>query len=273
MSVNDRGFLYGDGIFETVRAYAGVIFRVDQHLSRLQSSAAAIHLKLPYSPSRLRGILYRTLSENRLKNAVLRLSVSRGVSEPKPDLVEGIRPTVVVIPRVFTGYPENLYMKGLRAVVVSSRHFHPSALDPRIKSTNYLNNILTKAAAKKAGADEGIMLNHQGFLTEATAANLFFVKKGRLCTPSLKTGLLMGITRQAVLELARSIGIPFTEGLFRSRDLEYADECFLTNSSMEIMPVTRLGREHIGRGRPGPITMKLREGFKKLVQKECRISE
>ena len=270
ISVYDHGFLYGDGVFETFRAYGGVIFQLNHHLSRLKQSAALIHLRLPFPSSKLRDILYRTLSANRLKEATLRLSISRGVGEPglDPDLCDD--PTIVVIPRAFKGYPESLYQQGLKATVVSTRRLSPESLDPQIKSTNFLNNILAKIEAKKAGADEGLMLNTEGCLTEGTVSNLFFVKKGRLYTPSLKTGLLNGITRQVVLELAHSVGLKVEEGLFFPEDLVRADECFLTNTSMEVMPVTRVGKRRIGHGKPGPVTIKLRKAFRVLVFEECR---
>jgi branched-chain amino acid aminotransferase len=271
VSVYDHGFLYGDGVYETFRAYGGVIFRADRHLSRLQHSASRIHLTLPHSPSKLRDILYRTLSENKLKEATLRLSISRGVGEPglDPDLCQ--HPTIVVIPRAFKGYPESLYRQGLKATIVSTRRFGSESLDPQIKSTNFLNNILARIEAKKAGADEGLMLNREGYLAEGTVSNLFFVKKGSLYTPSLKTGLLNGITRQAVLELAQSVCIKVEENLFFPRDLAKADECFLTNTSMEVMPLTRVGKRRIGDGKPGPITIKLRNAFTALVRLECKI--
>jgi branched-chain amino acid aminotransferase len=271
VSVYDHGFLYGDGIYETFRAYGGVIFRVNHHLSRLKQSASLIHLTLPHSSSKLRDILYRTLSANKLKEAILRLSISRGVGEPGHDPDLCYDPTIVVIPRAFKRYPESLYQQGLKATIVSTRRSGPESLDPQIKSTNFLNNILAKIEAKKAGADEGLMLNRKGCLTEGTVSNIFFVKKYRLYTPSLKTGLLNGITRQVVLELAHSVGLKVMEGLFFPGDLIRADESFITNTSLEVMPITRVGKRRIGDGKPGPITIKLRSSFTALVQRECKI--
>jgi branched-chain amino acid aminotransferase len=270
LSVYDHGFLYGDGIYETFRSYGGVIFRLDQHLSRLQHSARLIHLKLPYGLAKLRTSLYQTLAANRLSNAALRMTISRGVGELglDPDLCA--RPTIVITARVFNGYPKVLYNRGVAATVVSIRRLGSDTLDPRIKSTNFLNNILAKIEAKRAGADEGLMLNREGYLTEGTTSNLFLVKKSRLYTPSPRAGLLEGITRQVVLELAGTMGIPTKESFLTPKDLLRADECFLTNTSMEIMPVRKIGKVPIGHGTPGPITLELREAFKDLVRQECR---
>lgn len=270
LSVYDHGFLYGDGIYETFRSYGGVIFRLDQHLARLQHSARLIHLKLPYPLARLRSSLYRTLEANRLSEATLRMTISRGVGELglDPDLCA--RPTIVITARVFNGYPKALYHRGLVAAVVTIRRLGSDALDPRIKSTNFLNNILAKIEAKRAGADEGLMLNREGYLTEGTVSNLFLIKKGRLYTPSPRVGLLEGITRQVVLELAGTMGIPTEESFLTPKDLLRADECFLTNTSMEIMPVRKIGKVPIGHGKPGRVTVELRKAFRALIREECR---
>lgn len=270
ISVFDHGFLYGDGIYETFRSYDGVIFRLDQHLWRLSQSARLIHLRLPYSIPKLRARLYQTLEANRLSEATMRMTISRGVGELglDPDLCA--RPTTVITTRVFSGYPKALYHRGLVAAVVTIRRLGSDALDPRIKSTNFLNNILAKIEAKRAGADEGLMLNHEGYLTEGTISNLFLIKKGRLYTPSPRVGLLEGITRQVVLELAGTMGIPTEESFLAPADLYKADECFLTNTSMEIMPVRKVGKVPIGHGKPGPITLELRKAFRDLVRQECR---
>lgn len=270
VSVYDRGFLYGDGVFETFRAYAGVIFRLDQHLSRLEQSASLIDLKLPTHRAGFREILYRTLKANRLKDATLRLSVSRGTGELGLDPDRCTRGTVVVIPRAFKGYPKSLYQRGMRTAIVSTRRLGPEALDPRIKSSNFLNNILAAIEAKKAGADEGIMLNRNGHLTEGTVSNLFFVSQGRLFTPSSDAGLLKGITRQIILELAQSLDIPTQEGLFTPDYLKQSHECFITNTSMEVMPVTQMDRRPIGEGRPGTLTLMLKKAYTALVRQECQ---
>lgn len=271
LSVYDHGFLYGDGIYETFRSYGGVIFRLDQHLWRLSQSARLIHLRLPYSIPKLRASLYQTLEANRLSEATMRLTISRGVGELGLDPGLCKRPTTVITARVFNGYPKALYHRGLVATVVSIRRLGSDALDPRIKSTNFLNNILAKMEAKRAGADEGLMLNREGYLTEGTISNLFLIKKGRLYTPSPRTGLLEGITRQVVLELAEAMGIPTEESFLTPKDLLRADECFLTNTSMEIMPVRKIGKVPIDHGKPGPITLELRKAFRDWVRQECRI--
>ncbi len=271
VSVYNHGFLYGDGVFETVRAYKGVVFRLEEHLLRLQQSARLVRMKIPYSSKRLRSILYKTLAANRLKEGMLRLTLSRGAGEWGLDPELRNRPTLVVMARPLTRYPESLYARGQKITVVSIRRLGADSLDPRIKSTNFLNNILARIEARRAGADEGLMLNHEGYLTEGTISNLFMVKNHRLFTPSPKAGLLEGITRQVVLELADSSGIPTEEALLTPDDLFRADECFLTNTSMEIMPVRKVGKALIGKGRPGPITTKLRKAFRELVQEECKV--
>ena len=271
VSVYDHGFLYGDGVYETFRAYNGFIFRLEQHLCRLEQSARLIHLKLPQSTRRLRAILYRTLTANRLREAMLRLTISRGRGALGLDPALCPRPTLVVMPRPFKCYSKGLYTRGLKTVIVSIRRHGSDSLNPQIKSTNFLNNILAQIEARRAGADEGLMLNRGGYLTEGAASNLFLIKRRCLFTPSPTTGLLEGITRQVVLELVKSLGIPAEEGFLTAKELLSADECFLTNTSMEIMPVRSIGKVRVGTGKPGPITMKLRKAFKALVQKECQM--
>lgn len=270
VSVFDRGFLYGDGVYETLRAYNGVIFRADQHLERLRQSARAIRLALPYPRGELRSILNRTLRANGIRNGLLRLTVSRGAGPWGVDPPPGSRPTVVVMARPFVKPSRLRYARGIRVRIVSVERSGSRSLDPRIKSTNFLNNMLARMEATRAGADEGLMLNADGRLTEGTVSNLFLVRKKRLFTPSLDCGLLDGVTRRVVMELAGSMGISLKETALTPDDLLRADECFLTNTSMEIMPVTRIGNSRLGSGRPGEMTLRLAAALRALVKKECK---
>jgi len=268
ISAFDRGFLYGDGVFETLRAYDGVIFRADQHLERLADSARSIHLRLPFNRKRILSILYRTLEANRIRNGLLRLTLSRGTGPWGPDPSSGGRPTVVVMARPSLKPSPGRYARGMRVWIVSAEAPGPGSVLSGIKTTNFLNNILGRLEARRAGAEEGLMLNPQGHLTEGTVSNLFLVRNGRLITPSLDCGLLNGVTRRVVLELAESLGIPAKEGRLTPKELLRADECFLTNTSIEIMPATRVGKFRVGSGRPGEITLKLTQAFRLLVKRE-----
>ncbi len=263
ISVFDHGFLYGDGIFETLRAYSGRIFRREDHLHRLFESARKISLVIPGDRQKLGEILLESLKTNQCRDAVLRLSVSRGAGPPglDPDLCP--TPTLTVMTRPFQGYPEKMYDAGISIALVKVRKNLPEALDPGIKSTNFLNNILAKIEAKEAGADEGILLNHNGFLTEGTVSNLFFVKSQLLCTPSTASGILEGVSRKVVLEIANEEGIPVKEGLFPSEDLVAASEIFMTNTTYEVMPVSRVDQQTV---QTGPITRRIRQAFRKRAQ-------
>lgn len=265
ISVFDHGFLYGDGLFETLRAYDGVIFRLPQHLERLARSARRLALSLP-PLSRLEAILYDTLKRNELRDALLRLTLTRGEGEIglDPDLCE--KPTLVVTARPFAGHPSEYYLKGVSAVIVQVRRNAPTALDPGLKSTSFLNNIMAKLEAKKAGAYEGLFLNQEGYLSEATTSNLFWVRKGKLETPTPAVGLLEGITRDVIIALARKKDIPVAEGFYRPDALFEAEEAFLTNSGFELMPLTRINGNAIGPGRPGPITLGLHQAFEEAIR-------
>src|SRR5579884_112772 len=265
ISVFDHGFLYGDGLFETLRAYNGVIFRLSQHLERLARSAQRLELSLPAS-AQLESILYDTLNRNALRDALLRLTLTRGEGEIGLDPALCEKPTLVITARPFTGYPLDDYLIGISAALVRVRRNAPAALDPALKSTSFLNNILAKIEAKKAGAVEGIFLNSDGYLSEGTVSNLFWVRQGRLETPSLAVGLLEGITREVVIALAEKEGIPVKEGFYKPEVLIEADEAFLTNSGFELMPLTRIDGEAFGSGLPGPITGRLHHAFKEVIR-------
>lgn len=262
VSVFDRGFLYGDGVFETLRSYNGVIFHCDDHLERLFKSADGISLIIPFTKDYLKEALHRTLKENNLKNAYLRLTITRGESEPGLDIEQPVNPTVIIIPREFNGYPEDLYLTGIHAAVVNTRRTPASSLNPAIKSINFLNNIMARAEAKALAASEGIMLSTEGYVAEGTASNIFIIKNSIIKTPSLETGILNGVTRSVVITLAREIQLTVIEEPFYPDELYNADECFITNTTYEIMPVTMLNGNIVGNGQPGEITKKLITLFK-----------
>ena len=265
VSVFDHGFLYGDGIYETMRAYGGTLFLLEKHLARLKRSATAISLKLPLPLEKIGDAVNETLIVNKLREAYVRIHISRGPGEIGLDPALCTAPTIVIVAKPFHDYPAEDFERGVKVVVVKTRRNHPLALDPAIKGTNFLNNILAKIEAIKAGAYEGIMLNWQGHVAEGTICNIFTVKKGALFTPSLDTGILKGVTRELVLRLAKRKKVLVREVLLRPKDLLSADECFITNTTMEIMPVRAVGNKPVGNGRPGPVTALLSEAYKKEV--------
>jgi branched-chain amino acid aminotransferase len=261
VSVFDHGFLYGDGIYETLRSYGGRLLMLQHHLARLERSARLIGLDIPIPEKDWPPLLHEVLQRNGLSDARLRITVSRGEGEIGLDPGLCARPTVVIMAKSLPSYPAHLFEKGVRLALVSVRRNLSSALSPQIKSLNFLNNILAKQEAARAGAFDAVMLNAQGSLTECTTSNLFFVRSGRLCTPSTDAGILDGITREIVLLLAREQAIPIEQGLYPAESLRQADECFLTNTTMELMPVRELDHRPIGSGMPGPITKQLHALF------------
>jgi branched-chain amino acid aminotransferase len=262
ISVFDHGFLYGDGVYETLRAYDRRIFMLRKHIARLRRSAECIGLPVPMPDEQWPALLQEALHRNALNDAYLRITISRGEGEIGLDPTLCPDQTVVIIAKPPMSYPPLLFEEGVTLAVVSVRRNLKTALPPHIKSLNFLNNILAKRAATEAGAFDGILLNAEGFLTECTASNLFFVRNGRLCTPSLDCGILDGITREVVLLLAREQQIPTEEGQYRVDDLFQADECFLTNTSMEVMPVRTVDTRRMTNGSPGPISRRLTELFR-----------
>ncbi len=261
VSVFDHGFLYGDGIYETMRAYSGRIFLLDKHLLRLKHSAEAIGLRLPLSQEKIGEALVEALRVNKLQEAYVRMQISRGEGEIGLDPALCPDPTMVIVAKPFHDYPAELFEKGVSAAVVQTRRNHPLALNPAIKSTNFLNNILAKIEAIKAGAYEGILLNWEGYVAEGTISNVFMVKKGVLITPHADTGILEGVTRALVLYLARKQHVPIKELLIKPKELHEADECFITNTTMQIMPVTTVDGRIIGDGKPGPVTRTLMKSY------------
>jgi branched-chain amino acid aminotransferase len=236
VSVYDHGFLYGDGIYETMRAYKGIVFMIGRHIERLRRSASLIRLRLPEGRF-IEDAVHRTLAANGLSEAYVRITVSRGKGPIglDPDLCE--EPTFVVIAERFREYPPACYEKGVKIVFAQTRRNLRDAIDPRIKSLNFLNNILAKIEAKEKGADEAVMLNSRGFLTEGTVCNIFFVSDGIILTPSVDAGILDGITREIVIGLAKKSGVEVKEGMFRPSQLLRSEEVFYTNTTAEVMPV------------------------------------
>lgn len=270
VSVFDRGFLLGDGIFDTVRAYDGKIFKLVDHLDRLFRSAAGIQLSIPHTREEFRDILYQILEKNELKDALIRITITRGEGEAGSVLPPSVEPTVVILPRPFAGYPPSLYEKGVRIATIEAQHQPLSSPHPRIKSTSFQKNILVKMQAQQKGADDAVLLDGRGYATEGTTSNLFIVKEGRLITPSPEVGILEGITRKTVMELAGGQGILVQEGLLSREELYQADECFLTNTGIEIMPVVVIDEHFLGSGHPGPLTIFLMKGFREAVKEMIR---
>ncbi len=264
VSVFDHGFLYGDGVFEGIRVYEGNVFRLREHIDRLYESAKTIALEIPLTREEMIRATVDTVAANGKKDAYVRLVVSRGAGDLGIDPAKCAKATVVIISASISLYPKELYDNGASLVTASVRRIPMESLDPRIKSLNYLNNILAKLEAKKAGALEAVMLNHHGQVAECTADNLFMVKKGTLMTPDLMQGALGGITRRAVLDLAEKAGIPASETVLALHDLYNADECFLTGTGAEIVPVIDIDGRRIGDGRPGPLTKRLLAAFREL---------
>ncbi|MBI4843097.1 MAG: branched-chain-amino-acid transaminase [Nitrospirae bacterium] len=239
VSVFDHGFLYGDGIYETLRAYEGAVFKLEEHLDRLFHSASLINLRLLKSPEEIEKALYETLRANRLKEAYVRITFSRGAGPIGLDPSLCPKPTFVIIANPFKGYPTSYYKKGVKAAVVKTRRNYKGAIDPQIKSLNFLNNVLAKAEAMERGAYEAVMLNYKGHVAEGTVSNIFFVKDGVICTPSVNAGILDGITRRTIINIAKAAGLTVKEGSFRPDDIYKADEVFLSNTTMEVMPVNQ----------------------------------
>lgn len=265
VSVFDHGFLYGDGVYETIRSYGSRIFMRDQHLARLRRSAEGIGLRIPIPDQRWPNLLHEAMTRNDVghedTDAYLRITVSRGAGDIGLDPALCPTPTVVIITKPLHSPSPEQYRTGVNLIVARTRRNLPSAISPQIKATNFLNNILAKQEAIAAGAFDSILLNWESHLTECTVSNLFFVRAGRLCTPALACGLLDGITRNIVLGLARETHIPVDEGYYGVEAIHEADECFLTNTSMEVMPVTVVDSHPVGNGTPGLVTQQLHRLF------------
>lgn len=266
VSVFDHGFLYGDGVFEGIRVYDGNIFRLHPHVQRLYASAQCLLLTIPLSPDAMGEAIVETVRRRELADQYVRVVVSRGKGDLGLDPRRCPQPSVVIIADTIALYPEPLYTQGLELVTVATRRSPAWALDPRIKSLNYLNNILAKIEAQQAGAMEAVMLNAEGYVAECTADNIFVVRQGRVLTPSTAAGALAGVTRDSVLEIVRDLGIPGDETFLTRYDLYTADECFMTGTGAEIVPVVRIDGRQIDGGIPGPLTTQIRQAFATLCR-------
>ncbi len=265
ISVFDHGLLYGDGVFEGMRSYGGRVFRMREHLDRLYDSARSIFLTIPMTPQVMEEAVYETLRLNNLTDGYIRLIVTRGVGDLglNPNLCP--KASVIIIADKISLYPAKLYDDGMEIVTASTVRNHPAAVNPRIKSLNYLGSILAKIEGLKAGCNEALMLNLNGEVAECTADNIFLIKNGRIATPHVNAGILDGITRRAVIDLAKNAGIEVAETTLTRHDVYVADECFLTGSAAEVIPVIKVDSRPIGDGLVGPITKQLMGAFKALV--------
>lgn len=266
ISVFDHGLLYGDGIFEGIRAYHGRVFQLKEHIDRLFWSAKAILLDLPMSHDAIMRAVVDTCRKNKVRDGYIRLVVTRGIGTLGLNPNRCKNPSVIIIAGKIQLYPPELYQRGMQIVTVPTvRNLH-SALNPAIKSLNYLNNVLAKIEANNSGCEEAILLNAQGFVAECTGDNLFIFRDGKLMTPPLSAGALRGITRQVVISLAVEAGIQVSEPDLTRYDLFNADECFLTGTGAEIVPVVKIDGRVIGSGKPGPITRKLEVAYHTLTK-------
>jgi branched-chain amino acid aminotransferase len=266
VSVFDHGLLYGDGVFEGIRAYNGRVFKLKEHIDRLFYSAKAILLEIPMSHAEVMKAVTETCRKNKLRDGYIRLVVTRGVGTLGLNPNRCKRPSVIVIADRIQLYPKELYERGMAIVTVpTTRNLH-NAVNPAIKSLNYLNNILAKIEANIAGVEEAIMLNADGYVAECTGDNIFIIKEGQMFTPPLSAGALYGITRGVVLELARDSGLSVSEPNLTRYDLFNADECFLTGTGAELIPVTKIDGRVIGTGKPGPVTKQLVQNYHALTQ-------
>ena len=266
ISVFDHGLLYGDGVFEGIRSYRGKVFRLSEHIARLYESAKAIWLEIPMPQEAMCEAVNEAVRVNKIDDGYIRLLVTRGAGTLGLDPNRCSNPQVIIIADAIALYPQELYEKGLEIVTVSVQRTHPAALNPRIKSLNYLNNILAKIEGLQAGCIEALMLNHKGEVAECTGDNVFLVRRGVLYTPPLDAGILAGVTRGAVIELARGAGIEVREVSLTKHDVYIADECFLTGTAAEVVPVVKVDSRTIGTGQPGPMTRDLEKRFHELTR-------
>ncbi|EJS61829.1 MULTISPECIES: branched-chain-amino-acid transaminase [Bacillus] len=266
VSVYDHGFLYGDGVFEGIRSYGGNVFCLKEHVKRLYESAKSILLTIPMTVEEMEEAVLHTLQKNEYADAYIRLIVSRGKGDLGLDPRSCVKPSVIIIAEQLKLFPQEFYDNGLSVVSVASRRNTPDALDPRIKSMNYLNNVLVKIEAAQAGVLEALMLNQQGYVCEGSGDNVFVVKDGKVLTPPSYLGALEGITRNSVIELCERLNIPCEERPFTRHDVYVADEVFLTGTAAELIPVVKVDSREIGDGKPGSVTKQLTEEFKKLTR-------
>jgi branched-chain amino acid aminotransferase len=261
VSVFDHGFLYGDGVFEGIRLYNGCVFKLDEHLERLEYSAKAIMLTLPWTRDALAEAVCETCRANGLKDGYIRLIVSRGEGSLGLSPKSCLHPQLIIIADTIQLYPPEYYEKGLKIITVPTRRIGPAALSPMVKSLNYLNNILAKIEASHLGYQEAIMLNDQGYIAECTGDNLFLLHKGVLHTPPASAGALLGVTRNTVVELAADLGVPVKETNLTRYDVWTSEECFLTGTAAEIIPVVEVDGRSVGDGLPGAQTRRFLDAF------------
>lgn len=267
VSVFDHGLLYGDGIFEGIRFYNGRVFRLEQHLERLWNSARSICLSIPMSRQEMTEALLETIRQNHLQDGYIRLVITRGVGNLGLNPEQCKNPSVIIIVATIALYHEDFYRKGLNIVTVATRRSNPASLNPAVKSLNYLNNVMARIEANLAGADEALMLNDAGNVAECTADNVFIIKHGQIFTPPIVAGALQGITRSVVFDIAAEFDLKVIEADFTRHDIFVADECFLTGTAAEIIPVVKADGRVIGNGKPGPITTRIIARFREMTQK------
>jgi branched-chain amino acid aminotransferase len=266
VSVFDHGLLYGDGIFEGIRFYNGRVFRLEEHLERLWDSGRSICLEIPMSMPEMTKALLETIRQNDLRDGYIRLIVTRGVGNLGLNPVQCKRPSVIIIAATIALYPAEIYARGLTVVTCATRRTNPSALNPAVKSLNYLNNVMARIEANLAGADEALMLNDAGNVAECTADNIFVIKHGQIFTPPITAGALRGITRAVVFEIAAELGLKVTETDITRHDVFIADECLLSGTAAEIIPVIKADGRPIGSGKPGPISTRMVARFREITR-------
>ncbi len=262
ISVYDHGFLYGDGVFEGIRVYEGNVYKLTEHVNRLYESAHSIMLTIPHTKEKMQEIIIETIEKNNFMSAYIRVVISRGAGDLGLDPRNCTEPTVIVIAESLAIYSNALYEKGLKLASVVNRRSSPDVLNPQIKSLNYLNNILVKLSSVQADADEALILNNQGYVTEGSADNIFIIKDGVIKTPPVYLGALEGITRSAIIEIAQENGYDLEEVPFTLHDVYIADEVFLTGTAAEVIPVVTVDGRQIGSGKPGEITNHLLQSFR-----------
>lgn len=268
VSVFDHGFLYGDGIFEGIRVYSGNVFRLREHLERLYDSAKSILLEIPYTLEEMEQFVVQAVRKNDLQDAYIRLVVSRGIGDLGLDPAKCPEPNVIIIVDQVAIYSQELYDNGLQIISVPTRRNIPDALNPKIKSLNYLNNILVKMEANRAGLGEALMMNQEGYVTEGSSDNIFIVKRGVVYTPPCYLGALEGITRQAIIDICNRVGYTIKEEPFTRHDVYVSDEVFLTGTAAEVIAVVNVDGRSIGTGKPGPVTQHLLSEYRKIVEVE-----
>ena len=266
VSVYDHGLLYGDGVFEGIRVYNGRIFECSAHIDRLWASAKAIRLVIPITKEQMCSAIEETVKANNFRDCYVRAVVTRGPGDLGINPQKSPRPCVFIITDLISVYPREMYDKGIAVITSSVIRNHPNALSARIKSLNYLNNVLAKIEANDAGVSEAVMLNHEGYVAECTADNIFIVRRGEVQTPAMTEGLLEGITRGVMLKLCQRLNLPFVEKRLERYDLYTADECFLTGTGAEVIPVTRIDGREVGAGQPGALTKRLIEAFRAYIR-------